>query len=131
MIQANELRIGDLFIDKLTKEYLKVSSINDDGKIVYNVINRDAFPLPNGWGAIPIPLTEDILLKCGFKLERGEIILSIPNCGNWNWQLYQYEGYIEIQVQYEYATDLKHIKYLHQLQNLFFALTGEELNIEL
>jgi hypothetical protein len=137
MIQANELRIGDLFIDKLTKEYLKVSSINDDGKIVYNVINRDAFPLPNGWGAIPIPLTEDILLKCGFvdkgvtfntKINFTRCCLFKVNSSN-NYNNNENEFSVTL-YQHHNSIEIARIKYLHQLQNLFFALTGEELNIE-
>lgn len=77
----------------------------------------------------PIQLTEDILLKCGF--EKGsniigdcyfiehdfgisDFVLNITKTSNFN----------------IYELDLT-INYLHQLQNLYFALTNEELIINL
>ena len=78
----------------------------------------------------PIPLTEEILLKCGFDKQilfedeccffcNGDLSLS---CEDWNKDKFYYNTEIEI-------------KYVHQLQNLCFALTLEELktciNIEI
>ena len=73
----------------------------------------------------PIPLTEEVLLKCGFERHI---------------KLGGYDGYLLN--GWFITTDLcfmvlgssvilSKLKYLHQLQNLYFALTGEELEIEL
>lgn len=60
----------------------------------------------------PIPLTEEILLECGLDtIDPILICNSDSDC--------------------VYLSDLPHVKYLHQLQNLYFALRGEELNVEL
>lgn len=63
----------------------------------------------------PIPLTPEILEKCGL-LEGGKFA---PN---------EYfslqDGCLYLEQEYTCVD----IKYLHQLQNVFFALTGEELN---
>lgn len=73
----------------------------------------------------PIPLTEEILLKCGFKkrsdghfnmFKHSEVDIIICN----DFSSWQCDG-INFSVN--------RIKYLHQLQNLYFALIGKELNI--
>ena len=76
----------------------------------------------------PIELTPEILKKCGFELSGArlnEIQITELN----EIQITEFEeGYIlVIYSEYEYG---KKIKYLHQLQNLYFALTGQELTIE-
>tara|TARA_R110000782_G_scaffold92687_1_gene176086 strand:+ start:847 stop:1218 length:372 start_codon:yes stop_codon:yes gene_type:complete len=75
-----------------------------------------------------IPLTEEILLKCGFEsfdclcmyLE-NDIELSFED-GN---------IYLSAGTYTQTPSELNHIKYLHQFQNLIFALTNEELEINL
>ena len=76
-----------------------------------------------------IPLTEEILLKCGF-VEKHK----------WFYKENFILGYTttddNLQAEYKFAGvegDWKmiDIKYLHQLQNLYFALTGQELEINL
>lgn len=69
----------------------------------------------------PIPLTEEILLKCGyFKLDNGQIH-------------YVRKGH-EIWLCDDMFSCNKNgviLKSLHQLQNLYFALTNEELTVNL
>jgi hypothetical protein len=77
----------------------------------------------------PIELTPEILEKCGFiKQENGWYKFNIL------------EDYINLYFERLTKTELSisglgikmpHIQYLHQLQNLYFALTGEELEINL
>ena len=69
----------------------------------------------------PIQLTEDILLKCGFSKANGY------KQGGYEITTYE-DGYI---LDNGYQIMGKTFFYLHQLQNLYFALTNEELNIEL
>lgn len=73
----------------------------------------------------PIPLTEEILLKCGFKkrsdghfnmFKHSEVDIIICN----DFSSWQCDG-INFSVN--------RIKYLHQLQNLYWCLVGKELNI--
>jgi hypothetical protein len=85
----------------------------------------------------PIPLTPEILEKCGFKTD---IYLELANDDfaliyrrevkdkKWG-DCLVFEG----NGGYDYPGDIPlwHIKYLHQLQNLYYALAGEELEIEL
>jgi len=69
----------------------------------------------------PIPLTEEILLKCKWQLVKGiyfyiNSYFCIDNSG----RLYYHGDYTGI-----------NIHTVHQLQNLYFALTGKELEINL
>ena len=86
-----------------------------------------------------IPLTEAILLKCGFKLiqERGycsdEEKKTIYSCGlvdiafsNNNFFLW-----VEVDEDPYYSFCWTKIEYLHQLQNIVFAISGTELEINL
>ncbi len=68
-----------------------------------------------------IPLTAAILERCGFR--DGKIRVS--NDVGWAFMLEVDEGEMVLAVK-EYALPLQ-CKYLHQLQNLFYALTAEEL----
>lgn len=67
----------------------------------------------------PIPLTEEWLLKFGFEpLGSSRFDFKI-------FTYYLYDGSF-----YNQSSRLSTIKYVHQLQNLYFALTGEELKIK-
>lgn len=75
----------------------------------------------------PIPLTEEWLIKFGFKISK----YGFPTKNNFQ------VGHVttDENYQFEYSLGtigkwiLKDIKYVHQLQNLYFALTGEELTL--
>lgn len=86
----------------------------------------------------PIPLTEEILLKCGFKLDDNKnywLSLELDK----HLDLIKSEGYYYPQLVQEpemscdniSVVSLNRISALHQLQNLFKALTGNNLNIEI
>ena len=83
----------------------------------------------------PIPLTEEWLLKFGFT-ERSfkgynrkfyktvnNILFVIPFCISFDSINYYYP------VDEEYQIFIN-LKYVHQLQNLYFSLTGEELTLK-
>ena len=69
----------------------------------------------------PIPLTEEWLVKFGFD-----------NLGDYGWGI----GYFHIRFRnihkfhFPLENRLVRIKYVHQLQNLYFALTNEELKLK-
>ena len=81
---------------------------------------------------MPIPLTEEWLLKFGFKT-RTTVNHSVqyfigenPLTRDWLLDILWLNGY-----EYPfYRNGFFKIKYVHQLQNLFFALTAEELEIK-
>jgi hypothetical protein len=74
----------------------------------------------------PIPITEEWLLKFGFEkdysnyiIEAGDYFHSIKKDGE-EW-IYSYDESDAC------CYELRSIKYIHQLQNLYFALNDKEL----
>lgn len=143
MIKANELRIGNYAQDALTKTVLRLDGFHQQSPI-FEVIDRSKYPLPNGWQAEPIPLTPEVLERCGFEKSLSEdieerIIYGIQ-CGN-NTSLYydphqdHMRNHHEVEWYLSYEWNNNHFKndfwakpkYLHQLQNLYYALTAQEL----
>lgn len=133
MLKENELRIGNLLRDKVSKTELEVIELTKENIVTY-VIDRSMFPLKDGWGIEPIPLTEEWLLGFGFEKSKQ---------GSENFYHLQLRGRIWIRfIDYDcnnldlvqdgkiIAFPFGVIKYAHQLQNLYFALTGEELTLK-
>lgn len=131
MIQTKELRIGNNI--EFDGEIITVTGISKN-KITYSPSKVLKYEI-NAKHFDPIRLTEEILLKLGFhKVDIEEDIT------------YRLEPNEDVCIVYEndfsvglfpneksYDADLgvlpryKQTLYLHQLQNLYFILTGEEL----
>lgn len=142
MIKATEIRLGNLILKEGV--IYQIASINSDETIRLKCDDENN---PNySLGTIgcyhllsitPIELTEDILVKCGFEKKDGEMwcefheefefvykYYGLGLCIYWNNEARKFlDDHLE-----EYECELK---YLHQLQNLVFALTGTELEINL
>ena len=115
-MKANELRIGNLLREKVTKTELKVIELTENNIVTY-VIDRSLYPLYSGWKMEPIPLTEEWLFKFRFVYNPHSSEFHGKNMIFHNW--IKDRGYV--------SWGSTQIKYVHQLQNLYFALTGEEL----
>lgn len=121
-MEITELRIGNYFskvVDDIHYGDYVVTKIDKD-----NLVNEHGEAIYIGY-CEPIPLTEEWLLKFGFR-----------PLDNKNWHLGKikvWSGATRIYFQFNTPDDIDdvEIEYVHQLQNLYFALTGEELNIEL
>ena len=126
-MKSTELRIGNLLRDKVSKTELEVIELNQCDIVTY-VIDRSKFPLKDGWGIEPIPLTEEWLFKFGFE-RYGESChlqgISIEDIHNGEkWCLSMFDEYHAVEAS------ISIIQHVHQLQNLYFALIGEELTIK-
>lgn len=131
---SNELRIGNLARDKVSKTELKVVGLTENNVVSY-VIDRSKFPLANGWAIEPLPLNEEHLLKFGFeKIKDFDVYTNV-------WELKGFMvslgEYINIHVDWaDDGTDNYHSivcyeeLHVHTLQNLYFALVGEELTFK-
>ncbi len=81
----------------------------------------------------PIPLTEEWLTKFGWRYYNGRMhgdMTMDTQCKidlDWVSDKIQLKGHYEPGETYR---PMSHIKYVHQLQNLYFALTGQELTIQ-
>lgn len=122
MIQPQELRIGNYveyrIQDELDdrKEWWELSIIDStDLQILESRIDDDYRA---------IPLTEEILLKFGYignepVFSEKSTIFTFGIHKIWK----PFNIFLDEYYRFE-------IKYLHQLQNLYFALTGEELKFK-
>jgi hypothetical protein len=111
-MKVNELRIGNWY-----------DQFNNHHKATWATLKQlDEAPKSQLW-CKPIPLTEEWLLKFGFERRQIKDLISytLPKL-----ELYQYASNNN-KIFFEYADGEVELKYVHQLQNLYFALTGEEL----
>lgn len=137
MIPVNELRIGNW-----------VYPISFDSKSIYTLthkplqITAESFSLMKKWGEKiydPIPLTHDLLFSLGFNCRSTD-------ASNLE-RLFRLELWVDYELilietpgfnKFEMGTITKkgnllygeEIKGVHQLQNLYFALTSKELKID-
>lgn len=137
MIKATELRIGNKI--KLNDEIRNVEMIHDNGMTIGKITN--GFYADGYFEDFdPIPLTPELLEQCGFitpdyKLPFGdyEILMKRRDDGTWHaWINYERSAMEKECGEGHY--NVYHLsfpcQYLHSLQNLYFALAGEELQIK-
>ena len=139
-MEANELRLGNLVEYYITdntderKEWWEVTKID--------VHDLESLSQTNDPDYRPIPLTEDWLLRAGFRKTRKypeicdknvfiletNLPIKLILCGN--------KGFFDCYSDYNpsfkkygvnFITTNSGVTKLHQLQNLYFALTGNEL----
>ena len=114
-MKANELMIGNYVKDPYGKEIRLVS------------VDADASMLT------PIQLTEEWLLEFGFEKENALPDIVFPDGVNLRDTVlvdryhYRINDFIVNDGFYSHAVE---IKYIHHLQNLYKALTGEELTLK-
>lgn len=113
-MKANELRIGNL-----VEYFERVTPIN---------VVHLKYLLESSENFKPIPLTEEWLLKFGiyFTSEKEWYQLTFTIKG----LLFETASSMEGFTYNLCFDDMINIKYIHQLQNLYFALTNEELTIK-
>lgn len=129
MIDIRELRIGNIvnddtnlaqdigckvvgIVESISEENIGLKYLRSDGDTFYG----EEHPI----NLSPIPLTEELLLKCGFEKHKWGILTF-------------YNPLIELDCNFclkgvDYNI---HIQSLHQLQNIYFDLTGKELMVNL
>ena len=116
-MKTNELRIGN-WVEH-----------NQPKRGYYTTVQGSTFSVNVEKLFKPIPLTEEWLLKFGFCDQNGYLIHlenELPI------DLVYKDGVVSLEDSNELVTStyfLNKIKHVHQLQNLYFALTGEELTI--
>jgi len=132
-IKNTDLRIGNILIDNLTKTLLTVDELGgvglDDHIHVYP--NKTSKDNNLAWQITGLPLSEEILLKCGYKFYNGKSEGDLCMDFGGKLDVDFIDGKIKVKSHYEEYTAYRTIfciEYLHQLQNLYFALTDEELN---
>lgn len=117
-IRANELRIGNYVNDTDHKHipYFEIEMFYGTTDFKPKLDYEDLTICLSKCESIP--LTEEWLLKFGFE-KNNHIWFNDTNIGF----TFTKKGKIE-------WNEPKHIKYVHQFQNLYFALTNKELKIK-
>ena len=96
--------------------------VENNGEIIQvKPYHFEVFMNPESQPANAIPLTEEILLKCGTSLGLGWYDFKPFEYNFTSGELWVFGSDVAI----------THIKHLHELQNLYYSLCDEELNIEL
>jgi len=137
MIQAKELRIGNRvnmpFLGSLELEVIGLA-VKDDFQLYIQSksFENTFFEKPEKYR--PIPLTEEWLIKLGFDFEKTELgvdfyikqvgidFLRFSSKGHWSISSGKSTWYMD--------RNFKSPKHVHTLQNLYFALTSEELTLK-
>lgn len=132
MIQANELRIGNLI--QANGPIMEVRRVGEASVELY-LHGSEA----DNWDedledCTPIPLTPEILIAAGFREEnKAEWSIEYEN----DFFIVAKNLVVGVEIYLGFDVDIYHevlyerIKYVHQLQNLIYALSGNELTIKL
>ncbi len=133
MIQANELRLGNYILQKLNNKISTVKCNYSHFELLAKGDDKTLFP---------VVLKAELLEKCGFienkeyalLPEAREFILILPISGTNKNEIYAYiksnkECFGRATVNGLVVSN--NFYQLHQLQNLYFALTGTEVEIKL
>lgn len=149
MIKAQELRVGSLFysIDrtgevhlpvelpyKVAEYYLGAVRGYRLDEIITGEVTLKLFKISD---ISPIPLTEEWLERFGFEKREGSVGDSFyiginPVTKDWMFDIVWLKNMMDY--SYEdfpfYRNGHFRIQYVHTLQNLFFSLTGQELELK-
>lgn len=138
MIQPTELRLGNYVnVPRAEQSPFRIDGFEyiskDGGKIYQNngtyETSFGTFPFhPLTWeisDLAPIPLTPEILEKAGFKHQ--DILKKVYHKNVYLWNRFR----IDETGTGKYFYGQLEITSLHQLQNLYFALVGSELTVNL
>ena len=133
-MEAREIRIGNyVSCPKSGQNPFRIDEIEVYRSGLYLVgMGRDLNTHPATWYGSdikPIPLTEDWLIKFGFAKDADR------NQYKKGWfricdTISQGLSFVDLDVFQNDECVWVAVKYVHQLQNLYFALTGEELTIK-
>lgn len=147
MIDERELRIGSLVYPIINGEVIMnphtIKGITDKSVYIGGINDSDAAEISFD-NICSIPLSKGILSQCGFvKLDYTYNNETHYNFGDfglvYNGKAYYY-GFVRYKSSDDGTTEIPRIViqissnetlFVHQLQNIYFALTGEELKIDL
>ena len=133
MINAIELRPGNYILQKVNNKIVMVRCNAQHFQLLENGNGKDIYP---------VVLKAELLEKCGFSEnekypllpEAREFILVLPVIGNGNNEIRAYIKNNKECFGRAVVNNLpvsNNFYHLHQLQNVYFALTNEELQVKI
>jgi len=136
MIQAHELRINNWVTHRhFPYDFFSIRSLSKDRVHMINIVDKDGYAIDYELSDLhPIELSPDILKKLGFERNRnGEPSIEINDIAS-HLELmagvdhYYYPSFTQTpQGDEERTVYFNRINSVHQLQNLYYALTGQEI----
>lgn len=131
-MEKNEIRIGNIIYDSLNQSYDVIIGINNNDTVDFPFELNNDIRFVDG-----IKINSDIIKTLGFiqdnpteefyvktyndPLDKNYIKMTMFFANN-KWTLCVIFGEVS-------STVINDIKYVHQIQNAFFMVTGEELDI--
>ena len=122
-MKLGEVRAGNLAQDQQGNVLMVVGFDVETKNVVYQVVDRSKYPLPDGWSAEPIPFDKTWLNRCGFP----ELNSTMDLLFNYDVCLTRFKNGLFI-LGHE-LHDEKEVKFVHEFQNIVRILTGEEATI--
>ena len=134
-MKANELRIGN-YVKDMDYDYVTIAGIHPQSTNELTICINDCDVGDRLFKDVEgIPLTEEWLLKFGFKVDNRFAVKQYRIDGD----KYHSLNMVSHKINYwspiircdsqKQVFELYGINYIHQLQNLYFALTGTELKL--
>ncbi len=142
MINVKELRIGNVITDENGSKYV-VIGLQDNRIVVQPYGLHPEYPIEGiEINACGIPLTEELLLKCGFEKVIKQQLFGFPQ-ENFYQKFYEIEtskcplvmikenGHLchVIPSDGEFGCSFIPVLYIHQFQNLYYSLSGKEIEV--
>lgn len=119
MIKLTDVRVGNLIMRENQNGYPNYETV----RVIDSMTPQHLVAIQRG--AVhyyPIPITIEIIEKSGFYMEDG--LYHAPD--NFYWLTI----FHDIDFQLSEVHNSRKIEFLHDLQNLFYALTGVELPVQ-
>lgn len=132
MINSSELKIGNLI--QWNEEVPAIVAVTG--------IHKDSIDFDGQYKGLmsverfnPIPLTDDWISKLGFENSEKEFGIGFYHPNTMLFELYRKNKEFGYYYSVRHSNSMvyvlsEHLKYVHQLQNLYFCLTGQELIIK-
>lgn len=128
MLNPKELRIGNMLLYNGVVDRITCIDLDLDDEGVPLVSFGDSNPVELNYGKVaPIPITRSILDLLGFEERFHGAYFAHKNYDN-EFEIAQYDTGYRFSVNQNEHEIGNVFYYVHRLQNLFFAITGKELN---
>jgi hypothetical protein len=135
-MKIEELRIGSFVLE--FGEVTQIVQLDRGGKTFYRIndmqVNKESFLTDGKVAFEPIPLTEEWLLKFGFNKDYKQGYIG-KDFSNLDFVLTELFVMGEWQKGYAFQfsaggwSRYKEFNFVHELQDFYFAMTGEELEL--
>lgn len=132
MLKETELRLGNLI--EVSCPHSELKQFKEKTIEKCNIHHLEDIDNENiSWMYEPIVITQDLLLKFGFKTQQDDFLYKVLKRKGTRLEINMKQKLICL-THKSFPMDVVHlpyIKYVHKLQNLWYSLTDEELELSL